>query len=96
MFADPRRRRLLFRAQRRGTREADLLIGGFVSRHIAGLTDADLDLLERLLDLPGSELLDWCFGRRPVPAHHATPLLEHLMRDCCASGAGAPQETRRT
>ena len=37
---DPRRRRLLVRAWRRGIREMDLILGGFADQHIAGLSDA--------------------------------------------------------
>ena len=47
---DPRRRRLIFRAMHRGTKEADLMIGGFVTRHVASFSEAELDEIEALLE----------------------------------------------
>ncbi len=72
---DIRRRRLLFRAQHRGTHETDLLIGGFVAPRLATFSDAELDALEEVLELPDVELADWLTGRFPIPAEVATPML---------------------
>lgn len=74
---DPRRRRALFRATHRGTHETDLLIGRYVERRIDGLTDAELDALEALLDLPDPDLADWLTGRVPLPAD-APPMLRAM------------------
>jgi antitoxin CptB len=75
-----RRRRLLFRATHRGTFENDLMIGGFVRAHIDSLTDADLDALELVMDMPDTNLADWLTGREPIPAEEETPMLRR-MRD---------------
>lgn len=77
---DTRRRRIQFRATHRGTYENDLLIGGFVRAHLAGLTDAELDALEAVMELPDVLLADWITGREPIPAAHETPMLLR-MRD---------------
>ena len=75
---DPRRRRLLYRATHRGTHEADLLVGGFVARHIATMTEADLTATETVLEHPDVDLADWLTGRRPVPPDADTPLLRRM------------------
>ena len=72
---DARRRRLLFRATHRGTYENDLMIGGFVRDHLGTLTEADIEALESLMDLPDVDLADWLTGRRPIPPEDATPML---------------------
>lgn len=92
---DTRRRRLIFRAHHRGTKEADLMIGGFVSRSIAAMTDAELDALEAILELPDVELSDWLTGRVPVPPELRTPLMERMLVECGALGAGVPDSVRR-
>jgi antitoxin CptB len=76
---DPRRRRILFRATHRGTHETDLLIGGFVSPRIAGFSEAELDSLEELMELPDIDLADWLMGRRPVPPECDTPMLRAVL-----------------
>ena len=80
---DTRKRRLLFRATHRGTFENDLMIGGFVRAHIATLTEADLDALEAVMQMPDTDLADWLTGRLPIPPEEETPMLRR-MRDFTA------------
>lgn len=65
--ADARRRKLLFRATHRGTKENDLLLGGYVRAHLAAFTDAELAEFESIMDLPDPMLADWLTGRVPLP-----------------------------
>ena len=92
---DARRRRLLFRATHRGTKEADLMIGGFVSRHLATLSEAEMAEIESVLDLPDVDLSDWLSGRREPPPNVRTPMLERMALECGESGAGMPPELRK-
>ncbi len=80
---DARRRRLLFRATHRGTFENDLMIGGFVRAHLDTLTDADLDALEAVMQMPDTDLAEWLTGREAIPAEAETPMLRR-MRDYLA------------
>ncbi len=75
---DPRRRRLLYRATHRGTHEADLLIGGFVAPRIAALSEAELEALEAVMELPDADLADWLCGRRPIPTELDSAMLRRL------------------
>ena len=90
----PRRRRLIFRASHRGTKETDLLIGGFVSRRIESFSEEELDEVEALLEVPDVYLTDWLSGRRPVPEDLRTPMMMRLMEASAAPGAGIPDEMR--
>lgn len=76
---DPRRRRMLFRAWRRGTREMDLIMGGFADAHLAGFSDAEADDFERIIELLDLDLYRWINGEAPVPPEHDSPLLRRLM-----------------
>jgi antitoxin CptB len=84
----PRRRRLMFRAWHRGTKEADLMIGGFVARHIQAFSEAELDELEAVLELADVDLADWLSGRRPIPREVMTPMLARMAAECAGVGAG--------
>ena len=41
--SENRRKRLLFRAQRRGFKEVDLIFGAYADTHLAGLDEAGVD-----------------------------------------------------
>jgi antitoxin CptB len=76
--ADIRRKRLLFRAWHRGTREADLILGSFAEAYLPGFDAAQLDRFEALLECPDAELFDWINARAlPTPEydHDVTQLL---------------------
>ncbi len=85
-----RRRRILFRATHRGTYENDILIGGFVRARLAGFTEAELDALEEVMEMPDAMLADWLTGRQPIPANCDTPMLRAI-RQAAEDGEGQPK-----
>ncbi len=76
---DPRRRRILFRAWHRGTREMDLLLGRFADAAIADLDEAELDAFEQLMEVPDRDLFSWIIGTAETPENFAGPLLERVV-----------------
>jgi antitoxin CptB len=75
---DPRRKRLLFRCWHRGTREMDLFMGSFANEQIEQLSDAELDQLEALLELPDLDVYADLTGANPLPSHYAGSVLDRL------------------
>ena len=43
------------------------MIGGFVRAHLESLTEADLDALEAVMEMPDTDLAEWLTGREPIP-----------------------------
>ena len=64
---DPRRRKILFRAWHRGMREVDLLLGGFADAELAGLSEAELDDFEALMEALDRDVFAWLIGETLVP-----------------------------
>ena len=75
---DARRRRLLYRAWHRGTREMDLIMGRFADAMIGTLTEAEIDEFEQLSEQPEPDLYAWITGDRPVPLEHDTAVFAKL------------------
>lgn len=75
---DPRRRKILFRAWHRGTREMDLLMGRYADHALAGLSSTDLDAFEALIEVPDRDLFAWVTGAAPVPANYDTGVFRSL------------------
>ena len=75
---EARRKRILFRSLRRGTKESDLVIGGFAKTAVNDLDGTQLDALEALLDRPDPEVLGWVIGLRPVPLEFDTDVMAML------------------
>jgi antitoxin CptB len=75
---DERRRRILFRAWRRGVREMDLVMGQFADMYLPAMSEAEVDEFERLLDVPDPEILAWITGGEAIPTLYDTPLLARV------------------
>ncbi len=75
---DARRKRLLFRCWHRGTKELDLIIGGFADAHLPTLTEAELDQLETIIDAPEPELYAALTGEIPAPQGVSGDVFERM------------------
>ncbi|MFT6581430.1 MAG: antitoxin CptB [Alphaproteobacteria bacterium] len=62
-----RLKRLKYRSWHRGMREMDLLMGRFADKYIEGLSAADVDLYEVVLEYGDPDLYNWVSGREEVP-----------------------------
>lgn len=82
---EARHKRLTLRSMRRGTREMDLILGPFAAAELAGMTPAELDLYEVLLDQSDPELYAWISGRPGDPSSGPPGL--HPMLDRIAAFA---------
>lgn len=76
---DARKRKLNFRAWRRGFKEMDLIMGQFADECIPDMTPEDLDEFEQLLAAPDWEVYAWITGSEPVPPSFTGPVLDRLL-----------------
>ena len=67
---ETRRKKLRFRAHRRGFKEVDVIFGAAAEAHLGGFDDAQLDRFEALLKVPDWQVYAWIMGDEPVPAEH--------------------------
>jgi antitoxin CptB len=80
MDRETRLKRLQFRAWHRGTKEADLLIGGFFNTLSAGWDDEAIAWFEALLEEEDVEIMAWAIGTQPVPERYAGPMMQRMRR----------------
>lgn len=71
---DDRRKKLKFRAWRRGFRELDLILGRFADQRLAAMPEAQLDDFESLMMAQDQDVYSWILGE-PAPAEFETELL---------------------
>ena len=79
---DRTRERIRWRC-RRGLLELDLLLNGFLERHLERLDDADLDAFAHLLMCPDPELFDLVMGREESGNPHEQRILALLRDESC-------------
>jgi antitoxin CptB len=75
---EKRLKRLRYRSHYTGTKETDIILGGFADRYLEDLTPAQLDAFEALVVTPEPDVYMWISGRRPVPAPFDTDVMSML------------------
>ncbi len=75
---DTQRKRLYFRSIRRGTKESDLVIGGFAEANLSQMDAGRLDQFEALLERNDPEVLSWIIGLAEAPAEFDNEVLDAL------------------
>ena len=80
MPSDPDLKRLAWRAHHRGTREADLLVGGFFDAHHPQWDSRERALFETMLEEQDVDIMAWAHGTAKVPERFAGPMTEALKR----------------
>lgn len=73
------RKRARWRAEHRGTKEADMLIGGFAARYLPTMDAGEFAWFEMLLAEQDVDIMAWAFGRGSPPPHLEHPMLGKLM-----------------
>ncbi len=73
------RKRLYWRANHRGIKEMDLLIGGFAEARLATMTDQQLAEFEQILEIPDQTMLAWLVSQETVPDDQSSPLLHEIL-----------------
>jgi antitoxin CptB len=80
MLSDPELKALQWRAHHRGTREADMLIGGFFDAHHREWARAERDWFAGLLEEQDVDIMAWAIGTAHAPERFTGPMLEALQR----------------
>jgi antitoxin CptB len=80
--SEVRRKRLFFRAHRRGFKEVDLIFGAFAEMHLDALSETELDDFEALLAAPDQEVYGWLRDHAPVPAAYDNAVFARLKEIC--------------
>jgi len=73
-----RRRKLSFRAWRRGFKEADIILGHYSDEALPDMSDEDMDIFEVLLEVPDQDLYGWIIEREPTPFEHQSKIMNQL------------------
>ena len=80
MPSDPDLKRLAWRAHHRGTKEADMMIGGFFETHHASWSEAERAQFEQMLEEQDVDIMAWALGTAAPPERFEGPMIEALKK----------------
>ena len=77
---DEELRALKYRAWHRGTREADMMIGGFFDAHHASWGAHERALFAALLTETDVDIMAWGIGTQEVPERYQGPMMDAFQK----------------
>lgn len=77
---DAYRKKLLWRATHRGTKEMDILLGTFARENLPSMNAEQLKEFEEITKIPDITLTNWLTGKEPVPKKAMSATLESIRR----------------
>ncbi len=77
---DIMRKRLNWRANHRGIKEMDLLVGGFANQRLSLMTESELLNFAEIVEIPDQDLLSWVTAQTEIPAALQSPLLFEMLK----------------
>jgi antitoxin CptB len=80
MPSEPELKRLHWRAHHRGTKEADLLIGGFFDAQHQSWNAQERALFADMLEEQDVDIMAWAHGTAEVPERFEGPMVEALKK----------------
>lgn len=78
--ADTLRRQLKFRCWHRGTKEVDILLGGFIDKYMHDLAVERLHEMAALLECPDNDIYNWVTGGEDPTPQHDTQLMKLIRK----------------
>jgi antitoxin CptB len=80
MLSDAELKRLHWRAHHRGTREADMLIGGFFDAHHQHWESGEREIFAEMLDEQDVDIMAWAHGTAAAPERFDGPMITALKK----------------
>jgi antitoxin CptB len=77
---DMRRRRALWRATHRGSKEMDVLLGRFAEQAVDGMNAAEIAVFERLIDAPDPAIENCVLEGHSLGEHDLDELIDRVRR----------------
>lgn len=78
--SEDKRQRLLYQSRKRGILENGLLLGSFASKYLDEMTEEEMALYDRLINLPSNdwEIYYWATGTKPTPDEFDNDIMDKL------------------
>lgn len=77
---DMRRRRALWRATHRGSKEMDVLLGRYAEQAVDGMNAAEIAVFERLIDAPDPAIENCVLEGHSLGEHDLDELIDRVRR----------------
>ena len=83
-------KKLKYLCEKRGMKETELLLGSFFEKVGLSLNTEEYSALERFLQEPDPDIMNWLFKKVPLPENYCNESVVHKLKDYWSSGIRIP------
>ena len=72
-------KKLLYQSCNRGCKETDLIIGQFAKQNIDKMSDSDLQIFDKILQMQDVDIYDWYTKKKPLPLENSSAIMSQIL-----------------
>jgi len=72
-------KKLLYQSCNRGCKETDLIIGQFAKQNVEKMSDSDLQIFDKILQMQDVDIYDWYTKKKPLPPENSSAIMTQIL-----------------
>ena len=75
------KKKIIFKASHRGSKEMDILLGNFIKKYIELFNENELGLFNDILECDDDDIYQWIIGKKEIPNHYSNRVFSLLINN---------------
>ncbi len=75
------RKKILFQAKHRGTKEMDVILGQYAEKEVKNMGEHELKLFEKIMHMSDIDLYNWITGKEDLPQNINNEILQKIINE---------------
>tara|TARA_Y100000768_G_C23773742_1_gene584572 strand:- start:430 stop:687 length:258 start_codon:yes stop_codon:yes gene_type:complete len=75
------KKKIIFKASHRGSKEMDILLGNFIKKYIELFNENELGLFNDILECDDDDIYQWIIGKKEIPNQYSNRVFSLLINN---------------
>ena len=75
------KKKIIFKASHRGSKEMDILLGNFIKKYIELFNENELGLFNTILECDDDDIYQWIIGKKEIPNQYSNRVFSLLINN---------------
>tara|TARA_B110000014_G_scaffold258921_1_gene245815 strand:- start:178 stop:441 length:264 start_codon:yes stop_codon:yes gene_type:complete len=75
------KKKIIYKASHRGSKEMDILLGNFINKYIELFNENELNIFDSILDCDDEDIYQWILGKKDIPTRYENRVFSLLINN---------------
>ena len=80
-YLETYKKKIIFKASHRGSKEMDILLGNFIKKYIELFNENELGLFNDILECDDDDIYQWIIGKKEIPSQYSNRVFSLLINN---------------